>query len=195
MSPKRFLDGDHKQHTKSGVVINGPRPTPLKIKQESHIIHKHQQQQPQIRKPIIIYTRSPKVIHTKPHEFMALVQKLTGKSCSKHHHQQQQQQQQQTKNKTLVDGYGLKENEICNDFGIDNGRNNVVKSKSLVFNTPLNIFASDIPLFTPNNSDYLFSPHGFLKLSDAVSSTSPNKTTNSFSPGSLVEFMKRLPEY
>ncbi|XP_076900938.1 uncharacterized protein LOC143555236 [Bidens hawaiensis] len=195
MSPKRFLDGEHKQHTKSGFVINGPRPTPLKIKQESRTIHRHhhhhQQQQPQIRKPIIIYTCSPKVIHTKPHEFMALVQKLTGKSCSKH-----QQQQQQQKNKSLVNGHGLKENEICKDFSVDNGRNNVVKSKSPVFNTPLNMFASDIPLFTPNSSDYnLFSPQGFLKLSDAISSTSPNKTTNSFSPGSLVEFMTRLPEY
>ncbi|XP_024966677.1 VQ motif-containing protein 20 [Cynara cardunculus var. scolymus] len=30
------------------------------------------------RRPVIIYTHSPKVIHTHPRDFMALVQKLTG---------------------------------------------------------------------------------------------------------------------
>nr|GMC69489.1 VQ motif-containing protein 20-like [Ipomoea batatas] len=33
---------------------------------------------PQPRHPVIIYTHSPKVIHTQPKDFMALVQKLTG---------------------------------------------------------------------------------------------------------------------
>ncbi|KAI3725416.1 hypothetical protein L1987_65204 [Smallanthus sonchifolius] len=36
-----------------------------------------QEQQPPPR-PLIIYTHSPKVIHTQPRDFMALVQKLTG---------------------------------------------------------------------------------------------------------------------
>jgi hypothetical protein len=36
-----------------------------------------QQQQPP-REPVIIYDASPKIIHTKPSEFMALVQRLTG---------------------------------------------------------------------------------------------------------------------
>ncbi|XP_071695014.1 VQ motif-containing protein 20-like [Rutidosis leptorrhynchoides] len=36
------------------------------------------QQQQQPRRPVIIYTHSPKVIHTHPRDFMALVQKLTG---------------------------------------------------------------------------------------------------------------------
>ncbi|KAJ1405714.1 hypothetical protein SESBI_25627 [Sesbania bispinosa] len=34
--------------------------------------------QQQHRHPVIIYTHSPKVIHTHPKDFMALVQKLTG---------------------------------------------------------------------------------------------------------------------
>ncbi|MFS7993251.1 putative VQ motif-containing protein/18/20/21/25 [Helianthus anomalus] len=158
MSPTRFLDGDHIQQTKSGVAINGPRPTSLKLKQESHTIHKHHQQQPQmIRKPIIIYMRSPKVIHTKPHDFMALVQKLTGKSGSKH-------QEQQEKNKTLEEGNGL-----------SHEMNNIMNSKSPMLNKSMNPFASDMPLFTPNSSDYFFSPSSFLKLSDVVSS-SPNRT-------------------
>ncbi|KAF8037709.1 hypothetical protein BT93_B0535 [Corymbia citriodora subsp. variegata] len=40
------------------------------------------QQQPQPRHPVIIYTHSPKIIHTQPRDFMALVQKLTGLSRS-----------------------------------------------------------------------------------------------------------------
>ncbi|KAL5200388.1 hypothetical protein ABZP36_021591 [Zizania latifolia] len=36
------------------------------------------QQQPQQRKPVIIYMVSPKIIHVEAHEFMSLVQRLTG---------------------------------------------------------------------------------------------------------------------
>ncbi|KAI6683404.1 hypothetical protein NL676_029317 [Syzygium grande] len=39
-------------------------------------------QQQQQRHPVIIYTHSPKIIHTQPRDFMALVQKLTGLSRS-----------------------------------------------------------------------------------------------------------------
>ena len=69
-------------------------PPPLKINRNSHSIKKSSslssssssssmatarppQQQ---RHPVIIYTHSPKVIHTHPRDFMALVQKLTGLS-------------------------------------------------------------------------------------------------------------------
>ncbi|KAI3696227.1 hypothetical protein L1987_79238 [Smallanthus sonchifolius] len=157
MSPRKFLDGDHKQQPKSGIVIKGPRPTPLKIKQESHTIHKHHNhhQPSQIRKPIIIYIRSPKVIHTKPHEFMALVQRLTGRSRHEDHEKEQKN--------TREDGYDL--NEVGHE------RNDIGKSRSPMFNTPSNRYVADVPLFTPNTSDYFFSP------------------------SSLVEFMKRLPEY
>ncbi|CAN0902297.1 VQ motif-containing protein 20 [Linum grandiflorum] len=37
---------------------------------------------PQRQHPVIIYTHSPKVIHTHPRDFMALVQKLTGMTRS-----------------------------------------------------------------------------------------------------------------
>ncbi|XP_068325460.1 protein MKS1-like [Pyrus communis] len=75
------------------LQLQGPRPTPLKIHKDSHKIKKppvapqpsqqpNQQQQPhhyqQPRQPVIIYTVSPKVIHTNPSEFMDLVQRLTG---------------------------------------------------------------------------------------------------------------------
>lgn len=77
--------------------LQGPRPPRLNVRMESHAIkkpsgssgvvppgqgrrdHHHQQQPPQPgRAPVIIYDASPKVIHAKPSEFMALVQRLTG---------------------------------------------------------------------------------------------------------------------
>ena len=73
--------------------LQGPRPAPLRIHKDSHKIKKpplapppqqppHQQLQPPPRQPIIIYTVSPKVIHTTPNDFMSLVQRLTGSSSS-----------------------------------------------------------------------------------------------------------------
>nr|VDD37202.1 unnamed protein product [Brassica oleracea] len=85
--------------------ILGPRPPPLKIRKESHKIIKKpplvpqprlkppepappqlQQQEPMQsqppRGPVIIYTVSPKIIHTHPNNFMALVQRLTGKTSA-----------------------------------------------------------------------------------------------------------------
>lgn len=70
--------------------IQGQRPPPLRVRKDSHKIRKlpvaapppFQVSQPpqQPRQPVIIYAVSPKVIHTDPSEFMALVQRLTGPS-------------------------------------------------------------------------------------------------------------------
>ncbi|XP_062023519.1 protein MKS1-like [Rosa rugosa] len=69
------------------LQLQGPRPTPLKIHKDSHKIKKppivpqpsqpNQPHQPP-RQPVIIYTVSPKIIHTNPSDFMNLVQRLTG---------------------------------------------------------------------------------------------------------------------
>ncbi|KAK4747647.1 hypothetical protein SAY87_014233 [Trapa incisa] len=67
--------------------LQGPRPPPLSVQKDSHKARKppvaarpppHASLPP--RQPVIIYTVSPKVIHTNPSEFMALVQRLTGPS-------------------------------------------------------------------------------------------------------------------
>ena len=69
--------------------IQGPRPAPLRVHKDSHKIKKPplapqhpSQPQVQLRPPIIIYTVSPKIIHTNPNDFMNLVQRLTGLSSS-----------------------------------------------------------------------------------------------------------------
>ncbi|XP_010537290.1 PREDICTED: nuclear speckle RNA-binding protein B [Tarenaya hassleriana] len=78
--------------------ILGPRPAPLRVRKDSHKIkkpplappqqhHPHQEAPPlpappPPRAPVIIYTVSPKIIHTNPSDFMTLVQRLTGKTAS-----------------------------------------------------------------------------------------------------------------
>ncbi|KAK9216328.1 hypothetical protein WN944_008337 [Citrus x changshan-huyou] len=81
--------------------LQGPRPAPLKVRKDSYKIkkppvappsqqqqqqqqhhHHHQAPAPPPRQPVIIYTVSPKVIHTNPNDFMTLVQRLTGSSSS-----------------------------------------------------------------------------------------------------------------
>ncbi|PKA66802.1 Protein MKS1 [Apostasia shenzhenica] len=76
------------------LQLQGARPSPLKVRKDSHKISKKPPVSavppppdpyappPQRRSPVIIYTVSPKVIHTKPSEFMSLVQRLTGVSSS-----------------------------------------------------------------------------------------------------------------
>ncbi|KAM7257467.1 hypothetical protein ACFE04_013208 [Oxalis oulophora] len=67
---------------RNNINFQGPRPTPLKVSKDSHKINKKPPIPPQqqIRPPVIIYTVSPKVIHTSPGHFMDLVQRLTGLS-------------------------------------------------------------------------------------------------------------------
>ncbi|XP_057490439.1 protein MKS1-like [Actinidia eriantha] len=64
--------------------LQGPRPAPLKVRKDSHKITKPlvAPAQHHHRPPVIIYTVSPKVIHTHPSEFMTLVQRLTGSSST-----------------------------------------------------------------------------------------------------------------
>ncbi|XP_023551504.1 protein MKS1-like [Cucurbita pepo subsp. pepo] len=64
------------------VQLQGPRPAALKITKDSHKIGKPP------HRPVIIYTVSPKVIHTDPTQFKDLVQRLTGHKPSSHdsHH-------------------------------------------------------------------------------------------------------------
>ncbi|KFK39171.1 hypothetical protein AALP_AA3G209600 [Arabis alpina] len=87
----------HPQHPKrepnenSVGILYPPSPSPsppfLKLNKDSHVIKKppspsSSSSAAKPRHPVIIYTQSPKVIHTNRKDFMALVQKLTGMSRS-----------------------------------------------------------------------------------------------------------------
>lgn len=73
--------------------LQGPRPTPLRVRKDSHKIrkppvapppagHYHHPPHAPPRPPVIIYTVSPKIIHANPNEFMSLVQRLTGPNAT-----------------------------------------------------------------------------------------------------------------
>ncbi|KAG6757757.1 hypothetical protein POTOM_038082 [Populus tomentosa] len=214
--------------------INGQRPSPLKINKESHLIRKSsasssanstsnssssvsiidppvfgekQEQQQQKNQPVIIYTHSPKVIHTQAKDFMALVQKLTGLSRSNNQEMaplaQQRQDHQGVVSKGLKAGKGN-----CNERKhVGHGDNHSTEQNchgaaaaAAAVDTVVSPFLkppnaphfADVPLFTPTSSDFFFSPRPVFRCPDSVFA-SP-KMGNPISP-SVLEFFKGLPEY
>ncbi|GAB4839588.1 hypothetical protein Ancab_029111 [Ancistrocladus abbreviatus] len=95
-------ENNNNENISNNNIINGGGswcPSSLKINKDSHTIKKSSSSsspspssslssssssstmmsiKPQQRHPVIIYTHSPKIIHTNPRDFMALVQRLTG---------------------------------------------------------------------------------------------------------------------
>ncbi|KAK7399398.1 hypothetical protein VNO78_10580 [Psophocarpus tetragonolobus] len=74
---------------KKELQLQGTRPPPLRVSKDSYKIRKPPlppaAQQPALpppeqRKPVIIYTVSPKVLHVTVNDFMNVVQRLTGPS-------------------------------------------------------------------------------------------------------------------
>ncbi|KAL4591889.1 hypothetical protein LXL04_004863 [Taraxacum kok-saghyz] len=70
--------------------LHGPKPTPVMINNNSSKIGKknnsgdHQRYKHLIggrgyKSPVIVYLKSPEVVHVLPNEFMTTVQRLTGK--------------------------------------------------------------------------------------------------------------------
>lgn len=195
MSPAKFHEDHDRPYERSkssnkDFINGGPRPSPLKISKESYTIHKSSyspfssfssststslpgvvhnvdnKQQQQQRQPVIIYTHSPKVIHTQARDFMALVQKLTGLSSStSHNDDQEQEESNNNKNPNL----GHNETDENHDDS---------SSVSHVTN----------PLFSPNSTDFFCPPRPMHRFSDY---TSPN-SNNPISP-SVLEFIKELP--
>ncbi|KAK7390871.1 hypothetical protein VNO78_19028 [Psophocarpus tetragonolobus] len=147
--------------------MNGPRPSPLVINKDSQMIRK-----PSTKRinPIIIYTQSPKVIHTKAKDFMALVQRLTGRSST--NDTSPPQETSENFGSSLSDG---------------SNNNSTETSSPLVQRSP----STDIPLFTPNSSDFFCSSlSSVYKYSD-----SPYGVLGSLISPSALEFIKELPEY
>ncbi|CAM8919361.1 unnamed protein product [Rhodiola kirilowii] len=183
--------------------INGVRPTALQLHKSSHVIHKSSasssssvstacsytspsNKNHQRNGPVIIYTHSPKVIHTQPRDFMALVQKLTGLSASfEQTHQREMAPPIMPVVESACEGE-RSDNEmgcgVVQDLNLDYGlsRNKFDKNDN-------RSFLSEIPLFTPTAFDTFTSPPAhqqqqFRFPGDPI-----------FSPATL-EFLKLLPE-
>ncbi|KAK7357781.1 hypothetical protein VNO80_17077 [Phaseolus coccineus] len=196
MRPDAKLYGFHEQPKK---VINGYRPSPLVINKDSHMIRKPSTcvdaqtklQRPQRITPIIIYTESPKVIHTKAKDFMALVQRLTGRSSTSDNVSTASLPQDTSENlgSSLSDGSNNNSNETSS--ALRRGGENLFESGAIVPCSPSHLDFADMPLFTPNPSDlFCSSRSSVFKYSD-----SPYGVLGSLISPSALEFMKELSEY
>ncbi|ERN03981.1 hypothetical protein AMTRI_Chr13g85580 [Amborella trichopoda] len=194
--------------------IQGPRPTPLRISRDSHLIHKNSSSSQngapcgkRQRDPIIIYTESPKIIHTQAHDFMALVQRLTGLSRSKQENETPGDASVTTSLTTTASTSSSQAastgNSLCQAMGDVNSSE---RCKGFVPNTSSFRFSQanenenqsgfDSPLFTPNSTDFFCSPRQFYRFSDNLYSPpkfSPN-LGSSISP-TVLEVIKAFPEY
>lgn len=213
MSPAKLYYEERDRRTS---VINGPRPSPLRISHLSNVIQKTQstnsgllptalkqkQRNPvaitnhdkRPNPPVIIYTHSPKIIHAQAPEFMALVQKLTGPTHDP-------QQNKYSCPDDLQDDTGKnssqdEKNDNCGGTGTGTGTD-VGQPSSAV--SPLfgsrYLYLADIPLFTPNSTDFLCSPRPLFRYSD-MASPSPNMTNISMPSPSFLDLIEGgLPEY
>ncbi|GKV23560.1 hypothetical protein SLEP1_g33269 [Rubroshorea leprosula] len=154
-------------------------PAPLKINKDSHFIRKSPNSSSsssssaassigvvgppakpqQHRQPVIIYTHSPKVIHTHPKDFMALVQKLTGLSRSEC--DQSSNTKSDSRNSSPAD-----ENKIDKITGSDDTHDHDNESSSAItdenssFLSPIldphpGPFLTNAPVFAPNSAHYI----------------------------------------
>ncbi|XP_077242257.1 VQ motif-containing protein 8, chloroplastic-like [Tasmannia lanceolata] len=182
--------------------INGQRPSPLKINRESHVTHKKSSSSkssfaggakpppPQRNHPVIIYTHSPKVIRTDPRDFMAIVQKLTGFSKYQDPPLDAGNASSDGNNSRINVFDDATSSSVITDENCD--VHVISSSVSPVFNIPSNPYFSDIPLFTPNSSDFFSSPHQSYSYSDSIF---PFANMGSSISPSVIEFLKAFPEY
>ncbi|CAA0809016.1 VQ motif-containing protein 8- chloroplastic [Striga hermonthica] len=161
-------------------LINGPRSTPLRIHRHSHAIHKSSSfpalplspGKPK-RPPVIIYTQSPKIIHTHAHDFMALVQKLTGL----HRAEDDQSDHKKCANNSEDSGYDEENERSMQDSSTFSSMHNVC-SKSNNDNSMNIPYLMDVTYLNPSTSDFLCS----------------SMADHPISP-SFMDLMKGLPDY
>ncbi|KAL7091003.1 hypothetical protein ACP275_12G078100 [Erythranthe tilingii] len=185
------------------TMINGSRPSPLRINKDSHAIHKipssssydpNPDQNPSAaaaakhhggggalskrQQPVIIYTHSPKVIHAQARDFMALVQKLTGKSRAEGDEKTAAAVKPEPEESGLVvssDGKDGGAVENVNIVGYDETEScSMLTDCPPLYKFPNSYF--DAPIFTPSSNDIFCS----------------TRPANQISP-SLIEIMKNFP--
>ncbi|MBA0679809.1 hypothetical protein Gohar_028293 [Gossypium harknessii] len=221
MNPTQFHDQHRhaKKESTSNIGNGGICPPPLKVSRDSHLIKKSSSSSSsssaasslgvsgtvkpqQQRHPVIIYTHSPKVIHTHPKDFMALVQKLTGLSRNEDDHQNHNNHgPHQPKAETGAASVEEDSKRINND---DNESSSVITDENCegqvnscfvppLFDPPAAPFLN-IPVFTPNSTDFLCVNHQpFYNYTDSLFFT-PNMRS-SISSSSGLEGMNEFRDY
>ncbi|KAE8779283.1 hypothetical protein D1007_47710 [Hordeum vulgare] len=77
MTAAMTMSGASSPSKKSG--LRGPRPQPLKVASSPPSSRPSSKKAHGGGAPVIVYEQTPKVVHARPHEFMTVVQRLTGK--------------------------------------------------------------------------------------------------------------------
>ncbi|KAI3433215.1 VQ domain-containing protein [Psidium guajava] len=157
--------------------------------------------QPQGAGPVIIYTHSPKIIHTKARDFMALVQKLTGFSRPHHHDGGEPApapDPPQPQKAATDDDIALDEPDASSSVLSEDRRSGAVPAiHEANCISPIlshqNASISEIPLFTPNAADLFLSPGQRMYRYPYSAYMSPSAAHRTISP-SMSEFMKEMPE-
>ncbi|KAK1298059.1 hypothetical protein QJS10_CPB14g00349 [Acorus calamus] len=178
------------------------KPPPLRINKDSHAIQKSSSSsastgstvtvasssnapKPPQRHPVIIYTHSPKVIHTHPRDFMALVQKLTGFSRS---------------DEDVVDDNNNNNNNNNEERRVEvavgggGGGESEPSDGPLVYDPP-NPYVDNIPPFTPNSEFFCSMGPMFYRYQEQPVFVNPSGFGGSSISPSLLKVFKSFPEY
>ncbi|XP_059640641.1 VQ motif-containing protein 20 [Cornus florida] len=207
MSPAQF------RAKRSDNINNALYASHLKINKDSHCIQKPSPPlsssstagvRPQLRHPVIIYTHSPKIIHTHPSNFMSLVQKLTGlspanspiqpKAEPNNHTSPPEEEKKNNSVKDVTTGDDNEESSVVTEENCISGGGDIQVNSGLVppmFDPPNPCF-NNIPLFTSNHTDILCSNQPFFNYTDSLF-LMPNMRSSILS--STLEAMKEFREF
>ncbi|KAJ8753680.1 hypothetical protein K2173_026356 [Erythroxylum novogranatense] len=213
MSPTPTHFHHNQAKAKTSNNNNGFCPPPLRVNTDSYMINKkssssssslgvNRSSKTLQRHPVIIYTHSPKVIHTHPKDFMALVQKLTGLSRSD---SDQSTMTQVKLEKGIAEGSNKNGKIVGND---DNESSSVITDENCgsvgdrrvnscfvppIFEPP-NPYMPHIPVFTPTSAHFLCPNPSFYSYTDPLFLSSPNIRAP-ISSSSTTEGMDEFREY
>ncbi|XP_023007145.1 VQ motif-containing protein 20-like [Cucurbita maxima] len=141
---------------------------------------------PPQRHPVIIYTHSPKIIHTHPRDFMALVQKLTGMSRSDEEASPKATKSGDENNKgskVVVsddnESSSVVTEENCCSGGVVEGQVNSCFAPPIFEPPPpppqlANSYLTNIPVYRPNSTEFLCSNQPFFNYDDSLLFGAPN---------------------
>ncbi|XP_006588293.2 VQ motif-containing protein 20 [Glycine max] len=145
--------------------------------------------------PVIIYTHSPKVIHTQPKDFMSLVQKLTGLSRSGEEKEEGGNQSPQqlsnqefggdvaavvgdkesdrknvniVKNEDNETSSVITEENNCSSVGENQVNSCFMTGEPSMLEPKLNPYVTNFPVMAPSSAEFVCSSQPFLNYSDSL---------------------------
>eukprot|EP01018_Ginkgo_biloba_P026953 Gb_01280 [translate_table: standard] len=186
--------------------IQRRRPAPLQICRDSHKIGKPALPIRSIgsRQPVIIYTKSPKVIHTEAQHFMALVQRLTGSDSHERGKNPTTEHEaiSSRDSPVLISSFENMMKSCSIDASVASSSSSVAVvdfaascsqygstslpplSPNFLLPSPRllspSIFGQDLPLFTPNSEYFFYSPRHFDRLFEPIFTPLQRPPLNAF---------------